>query len=114
MGKNNIKTNFKMVKYCETVAEFDEAVKGECLVVVDFTATWCPPCQRIGPKFEALDGKYEGVTLFKVDVDKNAEASEKAGIECMPTFKFYKGGVEVHQIQGADEAGIIAKMEELK
>ena len=58
-----------------TLAEFNEAIKGEGLVVVDFTATWCPPCQMIGPKFEALDNKYEGVTLFKLDVDANAEGA---------------------------------------
>ena len=103
-----------MVKMLETVEEYTAAIAGEGLVVVDFTATWCPPCQMIGPKFAALDGKYEGVTLFKVDVDANKEAAEKAGIQAMPTFKYFKGGVELHEIRGANEAGIIAKIEELK
>ena len=103
-----------MVKMLADIAEYNAAIAGEGLVVVDFTATWCPPCQMIGPKFVALDGKYEGVTLFKVDVDANAEAATAAGIQAMPTFKFFKGGAEVHQIRGADEAGIIAKIEELK
>ena len=102
-----------MVKYLATLEEYTAAIKGDGLVVVDFTATWCPPCQMIGPKFEALDGKYAGVTLVKVDVDANADAAGAAGIEAMPTFKFFKGGAEVHQIRGADEAGIIAKIEEL-
>mgnify|MGYP000892139473 CR=1 FL=1 len=103
-----------MVKELETADEYKNAIAGEGLVVVDFTATWCPPCQMIGPKFVALDGKYDGVTLFKVDVDKNGEAAQLAGIEAMPTFKFFKGGAEVHMIRGADEAGLIAKIEELK
>ena len=103
-----------MVQQLANLAEYEAAIKGDGLVVVDFTAAWCPPCQRIGPKFVALDGKYEGVTLVKVDVDANAEAASAAGIEAMPTFKFFKGGAEVHQIRGADEAGLIAKIEELK
>ena len=85
-----------MVKMLENLEEYKAAIAGAGLVVVDFTATWCPPCQMIGPKFVALDGKYENVTLVKVDVDANAEAAQAAGIEAMPTFKFYKGGVEIH------------------
>jgi len=84
------------VKYLKTLNEYTTAIAGEGLVVVDFTATWCPPCKMIGPKFVALDGKYENVTLVKVDVDANKEAAQAAGIESMPTFKFFKGGVEVH------------------
>ena len=85
-----------MVKMLEDLAAYEEAIKGAGLVVVDFTATWCPPCQMIGPKFVALDGKYEGVTLVKVDVDANSDAAQAAGIQAMPTFKFFKGGAEVH------------------
>ena len=42
------------VQEVKSKAEFDEHVKGEKLVVVDFTATWCPPCQMIKPKFHDL------------------------------------------------------------
>ena len=69
-----------MVKQLENKAEFDETLKSDKLVVIDFTATWCPPCQMIGPKFAALDGTYEGVTLHKLDVDANKEGSQAAGI----------------------------------
>ena len=64
-----------MVNQLETKAAYEEATKADGLVVIDFTATWCPPCQRIGPKFAALDGTYEGVTLHKLDVDANAEGA---------------------------------------
>ena len=77
------------------------------LVVIDFTATWCPPCQMIGPKFVALseDAAYKDKAIYKkCDVDANKEASEAAGIQCMPTFKFYKGGKEVDKLEGANEA----------
>ena len=98
-----------------TKAEFDEALKSDKLVVVDFTATWCPPCQMIAPKFAALAEELgDSALLVKVDVDENKETSEAAGISCMPTFQFYKGGVKVHEIQGADLEGIKAKIDELK
>ena len=60
---------------------------GDKLVVVDFTATWCPPCQMIKPKYHALAEELgDTVICVAVDVDANAETSEAAGITCMPTF----------------------------
>merc|ERR1711912_78548 len=106
-----------MVKELKTKAEFDAAMTeaGDKLVVVDFTASWCPPCQMIKPKFEEHAGVVaDYAVLVKVDVDENSETSQAVGITCMPTFQFYKGGNKVHEIQGADFEGLKAKIEELK
>lgn len=50
--------------------------------------------------------------ICKCDVDENSEASEKAGISCMPTFKIYKSGELLKTIEGADKAAL-SKMFEL-
>jgi len=53
----------------------------------------------IKPLFEEWGETYkEKALLVKVDVDANAEAAQAAGIQAMPTFKFFKGGNEVHMI----------------
>merc|ERR1711939_242364 len=96
-------TQNKMVKYLETVAEYEEALKSDKLVVIDFTAVWCPPCQMIGPKFEALANDTPDVMCYKVDVDKAADVSSKCGIQCMPTFQHYKNGAKIDELQGASE-----------
>jgi thiol-disulfide isomerase/thioredoxin len=99
-----------MVQFLATVAEFDQACASTNLTVIDFTATWCPPCQMIGPKFVAMAGEagFSGVTFVKLDVDANDQASAKAGITCMPTFQCYKGGAKVDQLEGADENALRA------
>ena len=96
--------------------EWDNFKASAKLVVIDYTATWCPPCQMIKPKFEAMSAEegFANVDFGKVDVDANATAAAEAGIQCMPTFKFYKNGEEIAKIEGANEAGIRAKIEELK
>ena len=45
--------------------------------------------------------------MKKLDVDENAKGSEAANIDCMPTFKLYKNGVEVGKLEGADDRGLI-------
>ena len=98
-----------MVKVLKTLAEYNEVVAASTdkLLVIDFTATWCPPCQMIGPKFVAMAEEFgDAVTMVKVDVDENAEAAQAAGIEAMPTFQFFKGGVKIDQVRGANEPGV--------
>jgi thioredoxin 1 len=93
----------KMVKMIETLAEFEELVAGDKPVVIDFTATWCGPCQRIGPKFAEMEGEFTNISMVKVDVDANEEAAAKCGISAMPTFQVWKGGEKVDELVGAAE-----------
>ena len=75
------------VKMVGTKAEFDQVLAnaGDKLVAVDFTATWCPPCRRIGPIFEKMSEENGDVVFIKVDVDDNSETSEACEISsCLP------------------------------
>ena len=104
-----------MPKELATLDEFKETLKTDKLVVVDFTASWCPPCQMIAPKYAELAEQVKDYAeLCKVDVDNNDETAGDQGIQAMPTFIFYKNGESVHQIRGADFEGVKAKIEELK
>ncbi len=61
-------------------------IDGEGLpVVIDFSATWCPPCQQFGPIFEKVADEYEGrVKMVSIDVDENEDLARKFGVESIP------------------------------
>ncbi|TNM93582.1 hypothetical protein fugu_001758 [Takifugu bimaculatus] len=106
-----------MVREITSKGEFDELLssnKGK-LVVVDFTATWCGPCRRIGPIFDALSKKENNanVVFVKVDVDKVPELTDKYKVTAMPTFMLFKDG-NIETIVGANEAKLEAKINELR
>nr|CAG4711254.1 unnamed protein product [Naegleria fowleri] len=82
--------------------EFNEALKHDKLVVADFTASWCGPCQYISPIFAAMSTQYEDVKFLKIDVDECQDIALEYGIEAMPTFQFFKNGTKVDEVQGAD------------
>lgn len=80
------------------------------LVVVDFTAVWCGPCQRMAPIYEQLAQKYNKASFLKVDVDKCQEVAANLRVSVMPTFYFYRNKVKVDSLQGADQAKLEEKI----
>ncbi|XP_038884374.1 thioredoxin H-type-like [Benincasa hispida] len=99
------------------VEEFDTLVKlgneAGKLIVVDFTASWCPPCRFIAPIFAELAKANVNVIFLKVDVDEVKEIAEKYGVNAMPTFVFLKDENEIHRIVGADKVQLGNKVAEL-
>lgn len=82
------------------------------LVVVDFTATWCGPCQRIAPLFDQLPNKYPRAVFLKVDVEKCQETAAAQGVSAMPTFIFYRNKTKIDRLQGADIQALEAKIQQ--
>lgn len=63
--------------------------KGKQNVVVEFSATWCPPCKILSPVLDELAKKYSGkVVFYKVDVDKCSELAQTYGVSTVPTMLF--------------------------
>lgn len=62
---------------------------GDKPAIVDFTATWCGPCQRIAPILEELANEYAGkIVIYKVDVDKNRELAKAFNVSSIPALLY--------------------------
>ncbi len=71
-------------------------------MMLDFWATWCGPCKKIGPDIEALAEQYEGqVIVGKVNVEEADELASKFKIRNVPTVLYIKNGEVVDKIVGA-------------
>ncbi|KAK3717514.1 hypothetical protein QZH41_013777 [Actinostola sp. cb2023] len=86
---------------------------GRRLVVVEFTASWCGPCQKIAPVFVQLSMKYMSVTFLKVDIEQCPFTAESNGVRAMPTFLFYRAKSKVGEHRGADPLGLENKLKDL-
>jgi len=85
-----------------TDANFEELVKGEKPLVVDFWAEWCGPCRMITPFIEELAHKYEGKAVIgKLNVDENDDVVGQFGVRNIPTILFFKNGELVDKQVGA-------------
>lgn len=71
-------------------------------VLIDFWATWCPPCRIIAPFLEQIAADFEGRAMVcKVDVDQNQALALQFNVRSIPTLLFFKGGEVKDQVIGA-------------
>ena len=79
-----------------------EVDKAPGLVLVDFWAVWCGPCQMVGPIVDELATEYNGkLKVMKLNTDENPDVAGRYGIMSIPTLLFFKGGQAVDKVVGA-------------
>ncbi|QPG99905.1 hypothetical protein C2857_002905 [Epichloe festucae Fl1] len=85
--------------------QFDALLEASKIVVADFFATWCGPCQQIAPVYEALAqtlGRANVLTFVKVDTEKNKALAEEYQVTALPTFILFQDGKATQTVKGAD------------
>jgi len=78
-----------------------EVLQSDIPVVVDFWATWCQPCLKLGPILEDLEKDYEGKVKFgKLNIENDQAIAAKYGVLSIPTILFIKDGEVKNQTVG--------------
>lgn len=87
-----------------------EVMEAENLVLLDFWATWCGPCQMIAPILEEVAEECPDVTVGKIDVDEEQELAMSFGITSIPTLILIKNGKAVDKAVGLRAKNQIIEM----
>jgi thioredoxin 1 len=84
---------------------FNEIIKSEKPVLVDFFATWCGPCKTMSPILKDVkDTLGDAVSIIKVDVDKNPASASEFQVQGVPTLIIFKAGKVVWR-----DSGVVCK-----
>ena len=79
-----------------------EVIKAAELVMVDFWAVWCGPCQMVAPIVDELAQEYSGkLKVRKLNTDENPEVAGRYQVMSIPTILFFKNGQPVEKLVGA-------------
>lgn len=89
---------------------FQDIIDSEKPVLIDFFATWCGPCQMLGPILKQVkDSLGDRVSIIKIDVDKNQELAAIHNVRGVPTMMLYQRGEQLWR-----QSGVLSKEEIIK
>ena len=79
---------------------FDEVIKSNGLILIDFWAEWCGPCKRVSPILDEIS-KEHGILVGKLNIDENPVKPVEYSVSSIPTMVLFEDGVVVKTIIGA-------------
>lgn len=90
-----------------TVEQYWASIPKNKTTLVDFGATWCPPCVKMNPILDELEGnKVLNFLLVKIDASLHMDVMKALNVEPIPVFIIYKEGKEVWR-----KLGVVSKEE---
>jgi len=91
-----------------TDKDFDNAIKNNKLILMDFWAEWCGPCRKVSPILDEISNE-QNLPVGKLNIDENPEKTLQYGISSIPTMVLFKDGNPVHTIIGAKPKHLMLK-----
>lgn len=89
---------------------FQNIINSEKPVLIDFFATWCGPCQTLGPILKDVkEALGDEISIIKIDVDKNQAVASKFNVRGVPTMILFKNGNQLWR-----QSGVLSKEDLVK
>ena len=87
--------------------KYQELLKGDKPLLVDFWAPWCSYCRRIGPAYDRIAQQMEDVEVVKINIDEEPALAQAEHIEVIPTLVLYRGGEAIGSIVAPESKAMI-------
>ena len=87
---------------------FEDTLKSNDLILMDFWAEWCSPCKKISPILDEISVEHN-LPVGKLNVDENPEKTVEYAVSTIPTMVLFKGGQPVKTIVGAKPKHVMIK-----
>lgn len=105
-----------MSTYVKDLSDQDfesQVIQNDGVVLLDFWAPWCGPCQAIGPFIERIAKEFQGeVAVYKVNIDEQKQSAAQLGVRSIPAFFVFRNGEIFHELHGApDPQKLVATLE---
>jgi thioredoxin 1 len=86
---------------------FEETIRDNPIVLVDFWAAWCGPCRSFAPIFEEASTKHPDIVFAKVDTEAQTELAQAFGIMSIPTLMAFRDQIILYAQPGALPAAVL-------
>lgn len=84
-----------------TLENFEETIRDNGTVIVDFWAEWCGPCRGFAPTFEQASDANSDIVFGKVDTEDQQQLAQSFGIRSIPTLMVFRDNVMLYNEAGA-------------
>ena len=92
------------------MGNFNQIIQSDKPVLIDFFATWCGPCQMLGPILtEVKNNLGERISIIKIDVDKNQAVAAQYQVRGVPTVILFQNGKQLWR-----QSGVLSKEDLIK
>jgi thioredoxin 1 len=91
---------------------FIELIKND-RCIIDFFATWCAPCKRLGDNLAEISEKLDDITIVKVDINELDTVAQAYNVSIIPYIVFYKKRLPRESMQTSNHLEIIEKAQKL-
>jgi len=92
-------------------ADFEDKLKANEYVIIDFSSPGCAPCKKVPPLVEEIleEIKDTDISAYEVDITANMEIAQKFFVMGVPTIIIFKQGIEIKRFNSVPKKAKIIK-----